>query len=161
APGGRIELAVGADGAGRVVGGVRRIEPGRLLELDWRGPGEDPSVVRFELSPDGDGTLLVLDHRLIEEPVGMTYIDRWTRGLARAAPPLLAGPRAPGRARRLARALPGLLDEPTGRARDRAPPARPPIPSRPSRGGASMMQTITPYLLYADVGAALDFLARA
>jgi uncharacterized protein YndB with AHSA1/START domain len=83
APGGRIELAVGSDGAGRVVGGVRRVEPGRLLELDWRGPGEDPSVVRFELSPDGDGTLLVLDHRLIEEPVGMAYISRWTRSLAR------------------------------------------------------------------------------
>ena len=44
-------------------GKVRALEPGRLLELDWTYPGEPDSVARFELRPDGDGTLLVLDHR--------------------------------------------------------------------------------------------------
>lgn len=58
-------------------GRVREVEPERLLELDWRAPGEETSLVRFELSADGDGTLLVLDHRLIEEPLGMAYIRTW------------------------------------------------------------------------------------
>ncbi len=54
-----------------------------MLELDWSHAEEERSVVRFELEPDGDGTLLVLDHRRIEEPVGMAYIARWTRAFAR------------------------------------------------------------------------------
>ncbi|HEX2293146.1 MAG TPA: SRPBCC family protein [Gaiellaceae bacterium] len=44
-------------------GRIRALEPGRLLELDWTYPGEPDSVARFELRPDGDGTILVLDHR--------------------------------------------------------------------------------------------------
>ena len=47
----------------RTDGRVREVEPGRVLELDWAYPGEPDSVARFELRPDGDGTLLVLDHR--------------------------------------------------------------------------------------------------
>jgi hypothetical protein len=39
--------------------------------------------VRFELAGDGAGTLLVLDHRLIDEPAGMAYMARWTRALDR------------------------------------------------------------------------------
>ena len=53
------------------------VEPGRVLELDWRPPDEEASVVRFELSPDGDGTVLVLEHSLIAEHVGMRYVTRW------------------------------------------------------------------------------------
>lgn len=64
-------------------GRVREVEPHRLLELDWRFGDERASVVRFELSADGDGTLLVLEHRLIEEPVGMAYIARWEGALER------------------------------------------------------------------------------
>ena len=44
-------------------GKVRALEPGKVLELDWTYPGEPDSVARFELRPDGDGTILVLDHR--------------------------------------------------------------------------------------------------
>ena len=47
-------------------GSFRKVEPERVLELDWRPDGEDVSLVRFELSRDGDTTVLVLDHRLIE-----------------------------------------------------------------------------------------------
>ena len=39
------------------------LEPGRLIELGWTYPEEPDSAVRFELRPDGDGTILVLDHR--------------------------------------------------------------------------------------------------
>ena len=75
-PGGSFEI-------GSVAGRVREVDPERVLELDWRRSGEDPSVVRFELSAHADGTQLVLDHRRMQEPVGMKYMQRWTVTLAR------------------------------------------------------------------------------
>jgi uncharacterized protein YndB with AHSA1/START domain len=54
------------------------IEPGRVLELDWRPPGEEPSLVRIELGTDGEGTILVLDHSRIEARAGMAAIRFWT-----------------------------------------------------------------------------------
>jgi uncharacterized protein YndB with AHSA1/START domain len=59
------------------------LEPGRVLELDWRPPGEEPSVVRIEVTPDGDGTLLVLDHTRIEAARGMGAIGFWTGAVSR------------------------------------------------------------------------------
>ncbi len=59
------------------------VEPGRVLELDWRPPGEEPSLVRIELTPEGDGTLLVLDHARIEADRGMGAIGFWTAAVAR------------------------------------------------------------------------------
>jgi uncharacterized protein YndB with AHSA1/START domain len=79
--GGRFELEL-PDG-GCVEARVREIEPGRVLELDWRYGGENPSVVRFELSEDGEETVLVLEHSRIEEPLGMVYIARWTGAVER------------------------------------------------------------------------------
>jgi uncharacterized protein YndB with AHSA1/START domain len=67
----------------RVEGRVREIEPGRVLELDWRYGDEALSIVRFELSEDGEETVLVLEHSRIEEPVGMVYIARWTGAVER------------------------------------------------------------------------------
>lgn len=51
------------DGTQETDGTIRALEPGKVLELDWTYPGEPDSVARFELRPDGDGTILVLDHR--------------------------------------------------------------------------------------------------
>ena len=62
---------------------TRELEPGRLLVLDWRPHGEELSVVRLELTPDGDGTVVVLDHSLIDERIGMAYTQRWTQRLDR------------------------------------------------------------------------------
>jgi uncharacterized protein YndB with AHSA1/START domain len=59
------------------------VEPGRVLELDWRPPGEEPSVVRIELSEHGEGTVLVLDHERIEADCGMNGLRFWTAALAR------------------------------------------------------------------------------
>jgi uncharacterized protein YndB with AHSA1/START domain len=59
------------------------IDAGRVLELDWRPPGEDPSVVRIELTPDGDGTRLVLEHTRIEADRGMRAIGFWTGAVSR------------------------------------------------------------------------------
>jgi uncharacterized protein YndB with AHSA1/START domain len=80
-----IEVELAMPGDVRIAASVREVEPERVLELDWIYAGEDSSVVRFELAPDGDGTLLVLDHRRIDEPLGMSYISRWTAALARFA----------------------------------------------------------------------------
>src|SRR5688572_27280274 len=55
-PGGPFELAMPGDD--RIKARVREVEPERVLELDWVYAAEDPSVVRFELTADGDGTML-------------------------------------------------------------------------------------------------------
>ena len=79
-PGGAFLLANGVDA--RVV----EVEPERVLELDWRVGGEEPSVVRFELEADErGGTVLALGHARIEAPLGMTYISRWSRAIDRIA----------------------------------------------------------------------------
>ena len=78
--GGPFELQLeGATMKGR----VRTVEPSRVLELDWIDADAEPSIVRFELSPDGGGTVLVLDHRRIDARVGMRYMARWGSHLER------------------------------------------------------------------------------
>ena len=82
---------VDADSAGRWLApaadtwlsGLREVERGHVLEVDWRRSGEPPSVVRVELVADGSGTTLVLDHRRVAAVLGMRYIGRWTAALAR------------------------------------------------------------------------------
>jgi len=59
------------------------VEAGRVLELDWRPPGEEPSVVRIEVTPDGTGTILVLDHARIDARVGMQAMRFWVGALGR------------------------------------------------------------------------------
>lgn len=80
-PGGNFELEL--PDHSRIAASVRAVEPPQALELSWAYGDEDPSIVRFELTEDGDGTVLVLDHRLIDERLGMTYISRWTGAVNR------------------------------------------------------------------------------
>jgi uncharacterized protein YndB with AHSA1/START domain len=68
---------------GPVPTSVREAEPEHLLELDWLVPGDEPSVVRFELVATESGTELVLDHRRINAVQGMLYSERWTNTLRR------------------------------------------------------------------------------
>lgn len=58
---------------------LREVEPGRVLELDW----PDASLVRVELAPDAGGTVLVLDHSLIEAVRGMRALRLWSEALER------------------------------------------------------------------------------
>jgi uncharacterized protein YndB with AHSA1/START domain len=58
-------------------GQVLALEPERLLELSWLYPGENDTVVRFELRPDGDGTILVLDHRGLPTKAAPGYGGGW------------------------------------------------------------------------------------
>jgi uncharacterized protein YndB with AHSA1/START domain len=78
--GAAVEL-YGPDGEA-VTARVRQLEPGRVLELDWERDG-DVSVVRFELSGEGDETTLVLDHRRMDARIGMAYAAAWTRAVER------------------------------------------------------------------------------
>jgi uncharacterized protein YndB with AHSA1/START domain len=80
-PGGAFGVELPGDG--RVAGRIRTLEPGRVLELDWRRDGEDASRVRFEVESTTTGTVLVVEHSLIEEPLGMWYMAGWTRALER------------------------------------------------------------------------------
>jgi uncharacterized protein YndB with AHSA1/START domain len=80
-PGGCFELEL--PGGECVRARVREIEPGRVLELEWSYGGEEPSVVSFKLSQDGEETVFVLEHSRIEEPLGMVYIARWTGAIER------------------------------------------------------------------------------
>jgi len=59
------------------------VEAGCVLELDWRPPGEEPSVVRIEVASDGTGTILVLDHARIDARVGMQAMRFWVGALGR------------------------------------------------------------------------------
>lgn len=84
-----LELAAGGalvvelPGDGRVAATIRRVDPGRVLELDWRRDGEGASLVRFELTSQAGRTVLELEHRRIEERLGMRYSAEWTRALER------------------------------------------------------------------------------
>ena len=80
-PGSALELPL--NGGDVLRAEVRALETERLLELDWAAPGEEPSVVRFELRPDGDGTTVALDHRLIDARAGMQAMSRWETHLGR------------------------------------------------------------------------------
>ena len=62
---------------------VTRAEPERALELDWRPPGEPPSVVRIDLHAEDERTVLVLEHSRIGTVVGMRYMRDWSSALER------------------------------------------------------------------------------
>ena len=81
--GGSLQLEL-LDGT-QVSGRVRRVDPQRVLEVGWAADGEEPSVVRFELAAEDAGTLLRLEHRLLEERLGMRYLGRWERAIERLA----------------------------------------------------------------------------
>ena len=49
-----------------MTGEIREVRPPEALEYTWRGQ-EAGSVVRFELTPDGNGTRLTLTHTLLED----------------------------------------------------------------------------------------------
>src|SRR2546423_1580304 len=57
------------------------VEAGGVLELARRPPGEEPSVVRIEVAPEGTGTILVLGHARIDARVGMQAMRFWVVAL--------------------------------------------------------------------------------
>jgi uncharacterized protein YndB with AHSA1/START domain len=77
--GGRLELRW--DGGVVEHGEVTRWEPERVLEYTWNVSGER-SLVRYELTPHGAGTLLVLTHTLLEPNRLAGYAAGWDSHLA-------------------------------------------------------------------------------
>ncbi len=69
-------------------GVVQAFEPPRLFEYTWSREG--PSVIRFELSQDGDGTLLVLEHTNLSAEQAISVGAGWHSHLD-AMEALLAG----------------------------------------------------------------------
>jgi uncharacterized protein YndB with AHSA1/START domain len=65
--GGRVAIHTGPDDRAELgpamSGQVLAWDPPRVLEYEWTQPGVDVSVVRYELEPDGGGTVLRLTHR--------------------------------------------------------------------------------------------------
>jgi uncharacterized protein YndB with AHSA1/START domain len=82
-PGVRIHARVGGPvvfdfaAEGRAEGEVLLVEPPRALEHTWLWPGEPPSTVRWEIAPDGDGSLLVLLHRPLRPEPSVDYAAGW------------------------------------------------------------------------------------
>ena len=76
--GGEVELVFGdRTGDQRASGRIVTWDEPRVLEYEWRFPGEDDSIVRFELHPQEVGTLLVLDHRQLGRAAGAGYGAGW------------------------------------------------------------------------------------
>jgi uncharacterized protein YndB with AHSA1/START domain len=75
--GGRVELRFGDEPDQTVGGAILVYDPPRALEYEWHWPGQATSRVRFELRPDGAGTLLVLDHRGLPGESATGYAAGW------------------------------------------------------------------------------------
>ena len=74
-PGGEVVIDFGDEGQNR--GAVLAWEPPRVLEYSWIWPGVHDSVVRFDLAPDGDGTLLRFEHRAVAPRVAGDHGSGW------------------------------------------------------------------------------------
>jgi uncharacterized protein YndB with AHSA1/START domain len=89
--GGNVELRFGDEPGGLVTGSIRVFDPPRVLEYDWTYPGESESVIRFELTPSGSGTTLVVDHRLLGADAAAGYGAGWHAHLDQLAEELAGG----------------------------------------------------------------------
>jgi uncharacterized protein YndB with AHSA1/START domain len=81
--GGRIVIRFGDSDEEIASGTIHELDPPRLLEYDWTFLGESDSVLRLELEPRGDGTLLTLDHRRLTPSVAVGYGAGWHAHLDR------------------------------------------------------------------------------
>ena len=82
-------------GAEPIKGKVLEVEAEKLLAYTWEdGESDEPSVVCWTLSPDGDGTRVRLEHRFVETPVvnciPMPWYFNWRYALRHRLPGLLA-----------------------------------------------------------------------
>ncbi|GLI28228.1 hypothetical protein ARHIZOSPH14_24700 [Agromyces rhizosphaerae] len=92
--GGRWE-AIGSDGEPWCVGEVTACDPPRSFETTWHAREEQPTLLRVELHPEGDGTRLRLRHegvRSIYYGAGWhTYLELLVRHLGDPAPSIVDG----------------------------------------------------------------------
>jgi uncharacterized protein YndB with AHSA1/START domain len=75
-------------------GTVIRAEPPRLLSFAWHEDDAPPSIVTFELTPDGDHVRLVLTHSQLKDRAEMVNVSGgWHAHLHVLAEDLAGGPR--------------------------------------------------------------------
>jgi uncharacterized protein YndB with AHSA1/START domain len=83
-PGGTVELVTGPNRV-HSTGRIREWEPPRLFEYEWNvppseyAPKGEAAIVRWELRPDPEGTLLVLTHRHLTRTTARVF-SRGFRG---------------------------------------------------------------------------------
>jgi uncharacterized protein YndB with AHSA1/START domain len=70
---------------GLVTGTVKEWDPPSMLTYTWVFPDGVESVLSFELSPDGDGTVLHLIHTRVPTQTAMGYTPGWHAFLDRLA----------------------------------------------------------------------------
>lgn len=73
--GGEIDLDFGESGLAG--GAIIDLAPGESVEFEWQFPGEDPSVVRFDLRSENGGTRFTLNHRLLPGDQATGYGAGW------------------------------------------------------------------------------------
>ena len=74
------------------LGDVVECDAPRALTVTWDFPGEPPSRVAVQLHPDGDGTVLVLDHTRLPHDQGAQYGAGWEAHLATLEAQLTGAP---------------------------------------------------------------------
>ena len=73
--GGTVSIDFGDDG--KVDGKITVFDPPHTLEYTWTFTGEPDSILRFELAAEGNGTTLVLEHRLLPVEQAAGYAAGW------------------------------------------------------------------------------------
>jgi len=73
-----------------IEGAVRVFDPPRVLEYTW-GLGSPPDIVRWELTPDGDGTMLTFTHLLHDPNMQKSVLPGWHSWIERLEPSLDQG----------------------------------------------------------------------
>lgn len=83
--GGHISLAFENDTENQHVreGKILTWDEPRTLEYQWIFKGEEPSILRFDLKPHPQGTLLTLHHRLLPTHLTNRYEYGWQAHLDR------------------------------------------------------------------------------
>lgn len=103
--GGQVSIRTGPQAHPRVQrlmsGRVLAWDPPRVLEHEWVQPGLDVSIVRYELEPVAEGTILRLTHRRSVTPAALGGRAGWHAYLDRLAAHL-DGQSVPGWAQRRA-----------------------------------------------------------
>lgn len=74
-PGGEVLLDMAPDA--KVPCEITGCEPPRRLAVIWRHPGEPESAVELRLTPDGDGTIVELEHSRLPGEASAGYGYGW------------------------------------------------------------------------------------
>jgi len=84
--GGRFTVHVGPGGRVAIIGTVLAWEPPAALACSWSWPGGPETVIRYDLSPDGDGaTRLVFTHTGLASDQRTSVLPGWHLYLERLA----------------------------------------------------------------------------